>query len=51
MILYLQLCSPGFLDPLYEGLFGRLLMSVLLGIYAGAVLLSEKIASACAGEV
>ena len=27
IILYLQICSPGFLDPLYEGFFGRIFMT------------------------
>ena len=46
MIVYLQLCSPGFLAPLYEGLFGRLVMSLLLAVYGAAVWLSERIAGA-----
>lgn len=43
IILYLQIFSPGFLDPLYKGISGRLFMSIALLIYGGAVIWSRKI--------
>ena len=43
IILYLWTGSPGFLDPLYHNLPGCVLMTVLLGIYCAACILSEKI--------
>lgn len=45
MILYMDLSSPGFFDVLYQTLFGRVLMTVCLAAYLGAILLSEKIMS------
>lgn len=43
IIVYLQFCSPGFLDPLYEGLMGRLFMTGALVVYGAAVLWSRYI--------
>lgn len=43
IIAYLQICSPGFLDPIYEGLQGRLFMTAALVVYAVAVLWSRFI--------
>lgn len=43
IILYLQVFSPGFLQPLYEGIQGRFIMSFFLLIYGAAVLWSRKI--------
>lgn len=43
IILYLQLCSPGFLDPLYQGLSGRLFMTGALIVYGTAVMWSRRI--------
>ncbi len=45
MILYFWLCSPGFLDCLYEGLKGRLVMSVFLVVYLLAYGMNQKICS------
>lgn len=42
MILYFWTCSPGFLDCLYQGA-GRIVMTVLLGIYLFAWYWSERI--------
>lgn len=42
-ILYLQLSSPGFLDVLYTSLFGALLMTGCLAIYAAAIILGKRI--------
>lgn len=42
MIVYFQLCSPGFLDPLYQGQ-GRIMMTVLLLLYLIAFYWSERI--------
>lgn len=47
MIFYFWICSPGFLDCLYGGVWGRIIMSVFLGIYIVAYLLSEKICRIC----
>jgi len=43
IILYMRLCSPGYLDTLYGTLPGILVMTLCLGAYAGAVLLGERI--------
>lgn len=45
MICYIRFSSPGFLDLLYHTWVGRMVMAACLGVYAGAVLLSEKIMS------
>ena len=42
-ILYLQLSSPGFLDVLYTSLFGALLMTGCLAVYAAAIILGKRI--------
>lgn len=43
IILYMRLGSPGYLDVLYHTLFGRVVMTVCLLVYAGAVLWGEAI--------
>ena len=43
IILYLKICSPGFLDPLYGNLSGRLFMTVAFVVYIAAVIWSRKI--------
>lgn len=43
IILYLQICSPGFLDPLYEGFFGRLFMTGAFFVYLGAAAWSRHL--------
>ncbi len=43
MILYFWLCSPGFFDCFYEGLWGRLVMTCFLAVYLTAYLMSERI--------
>lgn len=43
IIAYLQFCSPGFLDPLYEGLMGRTFMTGALLVYGLAVIWSRHI--------
>lgn len=45
IMLYMDLSSPGFFDILYHTLFGRVLMTICLAVYLGAILLSEKIMS------
>jgi tight adherence protein B len=45
MILYLRIFSPGFIDPLYEGFTGRLLMTAALIIYAGSAFWIRKVIS------
>ncbi len=43
MILYFLLCDPVYLEPLYEGVAGRLLMTGILLIYLGCVWWSRRI--------
>lgn len=43
IILYMQIFSPGFLDPLYEGIAGRLFMSGALIVYILAACWSQAI--------
>lgn len=43
IITYMWVASPGYLDPLYHNILGILIMTVLLGIYLAAYLLTEKI--------
>ena len=43
ILLYFLLCDPVYLAPLYEGVVGRVLMTVLLAIYLGCVFWSGKI--------
>ena len=45
IILYVDLSSPGFFDVLYGTGLGRVVMTICLAVYAGAILLSEKIMS------
>jgi len=42
ILIYLNLTGPEFVDPLYEGLRGRLIMIGCLAVYAFAVWLGEK---------
>lgn len=43
IIAYLQICSPGFLDPLYHNVVGILFMSAALSVYILGVLWSHYI--------
>ena len=43
IIVYLRIFSPGFLNPLYQGMTGRLFMTVALVAYLGAVWWSRRI--------
>lgn len=43
LLAYLQICSPGFLNPLYSGLFGRMIMSAALLLYGGGFIWAQKI--------
>ena len=45
IMLYIDLTSPGFFDVLYHTPFGRVIMTGCLAVYAGAILLSEKMMS------
>ena len=45
IIVYLRVFSPGFLNPLYHGLTGRLFMTGALAVYLGAVWWSRRIMS------
>ena len=49
IILYLQVFSPGFLNPLYQGIGGRLFMTVILFAYLAAVMWSRHIMRAAEG--
>ena len=43
IIMYLNLSMPGFLEPMYEGVIGRGVMSISLFCYLAALLLLNKI--------
>ena len=43
IILYMRLCSPGYLDPMYRTLPGILTMTLCLASFAAAVVLGERI--------
>ena len=43
IILYISVTSKGFFEPLYHNLFGIVLMTVCMGLYIGAYLMSERI--------
>lgn len=43
IILYLKICSPGFLDPLYGNLVGGIFMTIIFLAYGLAVMWSRKI--------
>ena len=43
IILYLQLGSPGYMNPLYHNMFGIFVMTVLLGVYGLAYYLTNRI--------
>ena len=43
ILLYVNLGSPGFTDPLYTGITGRLVMTTCLAVYGFAVWLGERI--------
>ena len=42
ILVYVRLGNPGFMDPVYTGLRGRLFMSVCLAVYALAVWLGQR---------
>ena len=43
IIIYIDATSPGFFEPLYHNLFGVVMMTVMLAVYAVAYLLASKI--------
>ncbi len=43
ILVYISIFNPGFLDILYEGMVGRLVMSACLVVYIAAFLIGEKI--------
>lgn len=43
ILMYFLLCDPGYLGPLYEGMAGRVLMTVLLAAYLGCVRWADRI--------
>lgn len=43
IIFYINLTSPGFFEPLYHNVFGVILMTLCMGFYGFAYLLSERI--------
>ena len=43
ILIYLNLTSPDFLEPLYGNLLGTMVMSIALAIYLAAIKLAEKI--------
>lgn len=44
IMLYVNLTSPGYFDKLYHSLAGTAVMTLCLGVYLGAYILSRKIA-------
>lgn len=45
LLLYVDMTSKGFLRPMYEGIFGRLIMTACMALYFVAYVLSFKIMS------
>lgn len=45
MLIYFRIFSPGFMEPLYQGMGGKLLMSLLLAAYLFMVWLMEYLTS------
>lgn len=43
MIGYMWICSPGFLDPMYDNLLGNTIMTIMLFIYGVAYFVANKI--------
>ena len=43
ILIYINITSAGYFDVLYEGIFGRVFMTVALLIFAGALILGRKI--------
>lgn len=43
ILVYVRLGNPGFMDPVYTGLRGRLFMSACLAVYALAVWLGQRL--------
>ena len=43
IIFYISLTSPGFFEPLYHNVFGSILMTLCMGVYIFAYLMSERI--------
>ena len=43
ILAYVRLGNPGFMDPVYTGLRGRLFMSSCLAVYAMAVWLGQRL--------
>lgn len=43
IILYMWICSPGFLDSMYHNIVGNVVMTIVLVVYAVAYFLAEKI--------
>ena len=43
ILCFVEITSPGFLQIMYTGVLGRVIMTIFLLVYAGAYLLSEKI--------
>ena len=43
IILFLRICSPGYIKPMYEGIGGKIIMMLALSISVTAIFLSERI--------
>ena len=43
IIAYISFTSPGFFESLYHNILGVIIMSICLGVYFGAVILSKRI--------
>lgn len=43
IVIYIDVSSPGFFNVMYDGLMGRLIMTVCLAVYIAAIVLGRKI--------
>ena len=43
IILFLRICSTGYIKPMYEGIGGKIIMLLALSISVTAIFLSERI--------
>lgn len=43
ILAYLQICSPGFLDPMYHNPSGIVIMTIMLILYAGCCALADRL--------
>ena len=41
--MYMNICSPGYMQVLYDQMAGHMIMGILLGLYAAAVYIGSRI--------